>query len=75
MSLGLPHNGEIPTKATPIFLVYGCEDILSLKIQIPSLRTALVTEMTNEEKHWLCLQELEALDDRRLQTQQQIELY
>ena len=31
--------------------------------------------MTNEEKHRLRLQELEALDDRRLQAQQQIELY
>jgi len=32
-------------------------------------------EMTNEEKHRLRLQELEALDDKRLQAQQKIELY
>ena len=31
--------------------------------------------MTNEEKHRLRLQELGALDDKRLQAQQQIELY
>ena len=31
--------------------------------------------MTNEEKHRQQLQELEALDDKRLQAQQQIELY
>ena len=31
--------------------------------------------MTNEEKHQLRLQELEALNDKRLQAQQQIELY
>ena len=31
--------------------------------------------MTNEEKHRLRLQELEALDDKRLKAQQQIELY
>jgi len=31
--------------------------------------------MTNEEKHRLRLQELEALNDTRLQAQQQIELY
>ena len=31
--------------------------------------------MTNEEKHRQRLQELEALDDKRLQVQQQIELY
>ena len=32
-------------------------------------------EMTDEEKHRLRLQELEVLDDKRLQAQQQIELY
>ena len=31
--------------------------------------------MTNEEKYRLWLQELEALDDKHLQAQQQIELY
>jgi len=64
-----------PTKATPFALVYGCEVVLPLEIQIPSLRVFLTTEMTNEEKHRLRLQELEALDDKRLQAQQQIELY
>ena len=64
-----------PTKATPFSLVYGCEAVLPLEIQIPSLRVALTAEMTNEEKHRLQLQELEALDDKRLQAQQQIELY
>jgi len=62
-------------KATLFSLVYGCEVVLSLEIQIPSLRVALTTEMTNGEKHRLRLQELEALDDKRLQAQQQIELY
>ena len=62
-------------KATPFYLVYGCEAILSLEIQISSLRVALATEMTNEEKHWLWFQE--ALDGKRLQAQaqQQIELF
>ena len=64
-----------PTKATPFSLVYGCEAVLPLEIQIPSLRVALTTEMTTEEKHQQRLQELEALDDKRLQAQQQIELY
>ena len=49
--------------------------MLPLEIQIPSLRVALATEMTDEEQHVLHLQELEALDDKRLQAQQQIELY
>ena len=63
------------TKATPFSLVYGCEAVLPLKIQIPSLRVALTAEMTTEEKHRQRLQELEALDDKRLQAPQQIELY
>jgi len=64
-----------PTKATPFSLVYGVEAVLPLEIQIPSLRVALATEMTDEEQHVLRLQELEALDDKRLQAQQQIKLY
>ena len=64
-----------PTKVTPFSLVYGCEAVLPLEIQIPSLNVALTTEMTNEEKHRLRLQELEVLDDKRPQAQQQIELY
>jgi len=42
---------------------------------IPSLRISLTIEMTNEDKHRLCLQKLKALDDKCLQAQQQIELY
>ena len=64
-----------PTRATPFSLVYGCEAVLPLEIQIPSLRVAIATGLTDEEKHERRLQELEALDDKRLQAQQQIELY
>ncbi|ONK72758.1 uncharacterized protein A4U43_C04F22860 [Asparagus officinalis] len=64
-----------PTRATPFSLVYGCEAVLPLEIQIPSLRVAITTGLTDEEKHQRRLQELEALDDKRLQAQQQIELY
>ena len=73
--MGLSHDGSNPTKATPFALAYWCETVLPLEIQIPSLHVALMAEMTNEEKHRLRLQELEALDDKRLQAQQQIELY
>jgi len=44
-----------PTKATPFSLVYGCETVLPLEIQISSLCVALVTEMTNKDKHQLRL--------------------
>ena len=33
------------TKATPFSLVYGCEAVLPLEIQIPSLHVALTTGM------------------------------
>ena len=56
-------------------MVYECESVLPVKIQIPSLRITLTIEVTHEDKHRLRLQELEALDDKRLQAQQQIELY
>jgi len=46
-----------------------------LEIQIPSLRAALATKMTDKDNHRLRLQELEALDKKRLQAQQYIELY
>ena len=35
------------TKATPFSLMYECEAILPLEIQIPSLHVSLTTEMTD----------------------------
>jgi len=72
--MGLSRKGENPKKTTPFSLVCGCKAVLPLEIQIPSLRVVMATEMTNE-KYQLRLQELEDLDDKRLQAQQQIELY
>ena len=42
-----------PMKTTPFYLIYGCEAVLPLEIQISSLSVALTTEMINEEKHRL----------------------
>ena len=58
-----------------MFLVYRYEAVIPLEVQIPSLRIVLTTELTDEEKHRLRLQELEALDDKCLQAYQQIKLY
>ena len=63
------------TGCTPFSLTYGCEAVLPLEIQIPSLRIALATRMTEAENDRLRLQELEALDEKRLRAQQSIELY
>ena len=73
--MGLSHNDENPDESHAIFLVYGYEAVLPLEIQIPSLRVALTTKMADKEKHQLRLQELEALDDKCLQAQQQIALH
>ena len=56
-------------------LIYGCEAVIPLEIQMPSLRVALTTKITLEDNDRLRLQELEALDEKRLQAQQHIELY
>src|SRR3954466_15984326 len=56
-------------------LVYGCEAVLTLEIQIPSLRIATASSMTEEEKDKQRLAQLEQLSEKRLKAQQQIELY
>lgn len=53
--------------ATPFSLVYGCEAVLPLEIQIPSLRVAVQYDMTPDDNAKLRLIELESLDERRLQ--------
>jgi len=53
----------------------GCEALIPLEIQILSLRVPLTTKMTDGDNYRLCLQELEALDEKWLQVQQRIELY
>jgi hypothetical protein len=64
-----------PTQATPYALVYGVEAVLPLEIEIPSLRVALHYEASDKEKIRLRLEELDALDEKRLQAQQNLEMY
>ncbi|KAM1863223.1 hypothetical protein ACFX14_003597 [Malus domestica] len=64
-----------PTQATPYSLVYGVEAVLPLESQIPSLRMAIQEGLTDEENAKLRLQELEALDEKRLEAQQHLECY
>ena len=53
----------------PFSLVYECEASIPLEIQMSSLRIALATKMTEGDNDHLHLQELKALDEKRLQTQ------
>ncbi|CAL9014029.1 unnamed protein product [Prunus brigantina] len=61
--------------ATTYSLMYGVEAVLPLESQIPSLRMAVQEGLTDEENAKLCLQELEALDEKRLEAQQRLECY
>jgi len=40
-----------PTKVTSFSLVFGCEVVLPLEVQTPSLRVGLTTKMTDKKKH------------------------
>ena len=75
MSLSLSNYGLNPNRKYAFFLVYRCEAVIPLEIQILSLRVALETQMTDEDNYQLHLQELEALDEKQLQGQLRIELY
>ncbi|KAL0449507.1 UNVERIFIED_CONTAM: hypothetical protein Slati_1507100 [Sesamum latifolium] len=64
-----------PTQATPYALVYGVEAVVPLEQQIPSLRIAIQEGLTQEENARLRLEELEALDEKKLKAQQRLECY
>ncbi|GAA0166114.1 hypothetical protein LIER_21345 [Lithospermum erythrorhizon] len=64
-----------PTQPTPYSLVYGVEAVHPLEVRIPSLRVAVNEGLTNEEDVHLRLQELDFLDDQRLNAQQSLECY
>ena len=63
------------TSNTPFSLVYGYEAVIPLEIQMSSLQVTLATKMTKEDNDSLRLQELNALDEKRLQAQKHMELY
>ncbi|XP_070028839.1 uncharacterized protein LOC142170422 [Nicotiana tabacum] len=60
---------RITTQATPYSLVYGVKPVLPLEQQIPSLWIAIQEGLTLEKNAQLCIEELEALDEKILETQ------
>jgi len=64
-----------PTQATPYSLVFGAEAVLPLEVEIPSLGIAINEELSADERAQLRLEELDALDEVRLNAQQNLELY
>ena len=57
-----------PTSNKPFSLVYEYEAVIPLEIQMLTLWVTLAIKMTKEDNDRLCLQELEALDEKRLQS-------
>ncbi|KAL0378905.1 UNVERIFIED_CONTAM: hypothetical protein Sradi_3196000 [Sesamum radiatum] len=66
---------RMPTQYTPYVLVYRVEAVLPLEQQIPSLRIAIQKGLTEEENTQIRLEELENLDEKRLEAQQRLECY
>ena len=64
-----------PTQATPYSLVFGVEAVLPFERQIPYLRLAIQEWLTKEKNARLRLVDLEALDEKRLEAQQNLECY
>ena len=60
---------QTPTQATPYSLVYGVETISPLERQTTSLRIAIEEGLTQEDNACLRLEELEALNENRLEAQ------
>ncbi|KAL0355596.1 UNVERIFIED_CONTAM: hypothetical protein Sradi_4006500 [Sesamum radiatum] len=65
----------MPTQSTPYALGLRVEVVLPLEQQIPSLRIAIQEGLTKEENARIRLEELEALDEKRLEAQQRLECY
>jgi Integrase core domain len=64
-----------PTQATPYSLVFGVEAVLPLEVELPSLRVTMQNDMTMDECQQLRLDELDAMDEKRLIAQQNLEIY
>lgn len=63
------------TTSMPYYLVYGCEAIPPLEIQISSLRVAIASKHTDEKNSELRFRKVGNLDERWLIVCQSIELY
>jgi hypothetical protein len=64
-----------PTQATPYSLAFGVKAVLPLEVELPSLWVAMQNDMTMDECQQLRLDELDAMDEKRLIAQQNLEIY
>ena len=65
---------KVTTQATPFSLVYGVEAVLPIEFEVPSLRIAVDSRMTDKESLVRRLERLEKLDEDRRQSAQHIEV-
>lgn len=61
------------TQATPFSLVYGLEAVLPIEFEVPSLRIAVDSRLTDRQSLKTRLYELKALDESRRRGAQHIE--
>ena len=73
--MGLSHDNENPDEGYIILFGIQVWSHTFTRNSAPISMCCLDNGDDKKEKHQLGLQELEALDDKRLQAQQQIELY
>ena len=66
---------RIATGATPYSLVFGDETVIPLEIEIPSLRIALKDVMKEPQYLEARLNQLEALDEKRINALKQLRTY
>ncbi|XP_049410526.1 uncharacterized protein LOC125873694 [Solanum stenotomum] len=69
---GKPFTNKLMDKICDLF---GFKQLLPLERQIPSLRLSIQEGLTEEENACLRLEELESLDEKRLEAQQSLECY
>ncbi|XP_028552068.1 uncharacterized protein LOC114579981 [Dendrobium catenatum] len=66
---------QTPTKTTPYSLVFGVEAVLLLEIELSSLQVTIQNDLIQEQNARLRMEEFNALDELRLQAQQNLEIY
>lgn len=64
---------QTPTQLTPYALVYSVEAVLLLECQMSSFRIAVHEGLADKDNVCLGLEELEVLDEKRLEAQQRLE--
>ncbi|XP_073394446.1 uncharacterized protein [Physcomitrium patens] len=64
---------KVTTQATPFSLVYGLEAVLPIEFEVPSLRIAVDSRLTDKQSLKTRFYELEALDESRRRGAQHIE--